>query len=182
VNVELPTDVQPAKPNGVPPVKYREVDPSALGMGLQLSRASTLALTRLQLALTTGDRQQAMAAMDRLHALDAEIERLVDHLPSGHGDDSDRQAIAKHLSDQKLALAFEKLALASEISGPDLRSPPVLPPRTAEEDTPPLPEWPALPKVEPTEWKPASSGVLALIFALLVTVAMGAAVLLMTTI
>ena len=182
MNVELPTEAPASKPNGVPPLKHREVDPSALGMGLQLSRASTLALTRLQLALTTGDRQQAMAAMDRLHALDAEIERLVDHLPAGSGDDSDRQAIAKHLSDQKLALAFEKLALASEISGPDLRSPPVLPPRPEEDDAPPLADWPALPKVEPTEWKPGSSGVLALIFALLVTVALAAAVMLMTTI
>jgi hypothetical protein len=181
VNVELPSEVKPPKPNGAPPLRYREVDPSALGMGLQLSRASTLALTRLQLALTTGDRHQAMAAMDRLHALDAQIERLVDHLPEGGGNEADWQAIAKHLSDQKLALAFEKLALASEVSGPDLRSRPVPLPRPFE-DAPPLPEWPALPQVEPTEWKPASSGVLALILAVLVTVALGAAVLLMTTI
>jgi hypothetical protein len=158
-----------------------------LGLGLQLSRASLMALTRLQLAIQSGDRQQTMAAMDRLHALDAEMERLVDRLPPPAGHDAEWGAIAKHVSDQKLAIAFEKLALVSEISGPAMISaaapPLVLGPRQEEEATelPPLPEWPALPAVEPREWKPASSGVLALVFALLVTVALAAAAVLMTT-
>lgn len=107
--------------------------------GLQLTRASTIALTRLQLALAGGDRRQTMAAIDRLHILDGEIEHLVAGLPwspesgaaaSGEGFPVDREepgddllaSLGEHLKDQKLALAFEKLALASGISGPDLVS------------------------------------------------------------
>lgn len=107
--------------------------------GLQLTRASTIALTRLQLALAGGDRRQTMAAIDRLHILDGEIEHLVEGLPpsseseaaaSGDGiavnreesDDDLLASLSEHLKDQKLALAFEKLALASGISGPDLVS------------------------------------------------------------
>ena len=96
--------------------------------GLQLTRGSTLSLTRLQLALKTGDRQAAMAAMDRLHAIDMEMERLVDHLPTPEDDDPDDpddqawNLIARQLGNQKAALAFEKLALVSGVSGPDMVS------------------------------------------------------------
>lgn len=106
--------------------------------GLQLTRASTIALTRLQLALAGGDRRQTMAAIDRLHILDGEIEHLVEGLPSpesetaapndgipvNHEESGDDllASLSEHLKDQKLALAFEKLALASGISGPDLVS------------------------------------------------------------
>lgn len=110
-----------------------------LAEGLQLTRASTIALTRLQLALASGDRRQAMTAIDRLHVLDGEIEQLVEQLPpstaSAPDDDGQSPAsrlptadddllasLGKHIADQKLALAFEKLALASGISGPDLVS------------------------------------------------------------
>lgn len=180
VNAEPQTEAPIAKPNGGPPLHEAEVSPTALGMGLQLSRANTMALTRLQLALTSGDRQQAMEAMDRLHVLDAELERLVNHLRA-EDEDPDWQAITKHLSDQKLAIAFEKLALASEISGPDLHSPPVPLPRQDEEAPPPLPDWPALPSVEPTEWKPASHSLIGLLLALLLTIGLAAAAVVMTT-
>lgn len=90
--------------------------------GLQLSRASTMALMRLQLALRSGDRVQALEAVDRLDTLDAELESVIARLaPPGEGDET-LQAIAKHLEAQKLALAFEKLALASGIVGPGLVS------------------------------------------------------------
>ena len=91
-------------------------------LGLQLCRANTMSLTRLQLALRTGNRRSALEAIDRLHALDARIERLLERTPTPANETSDWQAIAKHLEDQKIAIAFEKLALASEIRGPDMVS------------------------------------------------------------
>lgn len=98
-----------------------------LSRTLQLSRAGALGLTRLQLAIKCGDRHAAMAAMDRLHAVDAEMERIVERLPqpdTGNPAHAEWQAIARHLADQKLSLAFEKLAMVSEISGPDMVSRP----------------------------------------------------------
>lgn len=94
----------------------------SLLLGLQLCRANTMSLTRLQLALRSGNRRSALEAIDRLHALDARIEHLVQRLPPPANEGADWQAIAKHLEDQKIAIAFEKLALASEISGPDMIS------------------------------------------------------------
>lgn len=181
---------------GTPTETHESATTTELGLGLQLSRASLMALTRLQLAIQSGDRQQTMAAMDRLHALDAEMERLVDSLPPPQGSQAEWSAIARHVSDQKLAIAFDKLALVSEISGPDLISRPAIPLTRAEEptaesypladrpieDVPPLPDWPVLPEVEPTDWKPAPRAALALVLALLVTVALAAAAVLMTAV
>ncbi|HKT84963.1 MAG TPA: hypothetical protein VJQ77_02625 [Novosphingobium sp.] len=99
----------------------RESQDSLL-LGLQLCRANTMSLTRLQLALRSGNRRSALEAIDRLHALDARIEHLIERLPAPANEGGDWQAIAKHLEDQKIAIAFEKLALASEISGPDMIS------------------------------------------------------------
>jgi hypothetical protein len=148
-----------------------------------------MALTRLQLAIQSGDRQATMAAMDRLHSLDAEMERLVDRLPERPGDDTEWSAISRHVSDQKLAIAFEKLALASEISGPDVVSegatPPTAPagpdaPKGALADPPPLHEWPILPNVQPTVWRSIPAGIVGFVLALAVTVAVVAAILLLT--
>jgi hypothetical protein len=181
--------------NGPPP------DPAALaadlGRSLQLSRASALALTRLQLAMKSRDRQAAMAALDRLHTLDAEMERLADHLPAPAADDPGRaewDAIVRHLGDQKLALAFEKLAVASEISGPDLVSargpqhshPPARteqwPARratgqapTEQNDPPPLAEWPRL-RTSQAGWDALPAWVLGLLAAVLALFALVAAV------
>jgi hypothetical protein len=162
-----------------------EPDSAPFGLSLQLSRASMMALTRLQLAIQSGDRQATMAAMDRLHTLDAEMERLVAGLPARPDDDPEWRALSRHVSDQKLALAFEKLALVSEISGPDLVSPGASPlPRTsAAQDSdgpPPLRDWPILPDVQPTVWKSIPAGVIGFILALAVTSAIVAAVVLMT--
>src|SRR3546814_3007641 len=53
----------------------------SLLLGLQLCRANTMSLTRLQLALRSGNRRSALEAIDRLHALDARIEHLIERLP-----------------------------------------------------------------------------------------------------
>jgi len=161
--------------------------------GIQLNRANAMALTRLQFALKSGDRQQAMEAMDRLHALDAEIERLAERLPLPDNDDGEWQAVTRHLGDQKLAIAFEKLALASAISGPGMVSEPAalvltesLPPlpQPANEPAPPLAEWPALPQVEPAEWRPINHNRLlhVLVFGIAAALVLLAAALVLATI
>ena len=116
-------------PDEAPPTREADAAVHALareiGHGLQLSRGTALALTRLQLALKTGDRHAAMAAMDRLHAIDTEMEQLTARLPTpaeGDPDAPDWNLIARQLGDQKTALAFEKLALVSGVSGPDMVS------------------------------------------------------------
>ncbi len=92
-----------------------------LALGLQLCRAGLLSLTRLQLALERGDRSRAMEAVDDLHALDVSIGRTVDALPVAPADER-LAAVARRLQEEKMALAFEKLALASGVSGPALSS------------------------------------------------------------
>ena len=109
-------------PDGNGTMPHGSESQNDLLLGLQLCRANTMSLTRLQLALRSGNRRCALEAIDRLHALDARIEHLIERLPSPANEDADWQAIARHLEDQKIAIAFEKLALASEISGPDMIS------------------------------------------------------------
>lgn len=131
---------RPAAPHedGRPPA-------AGLALNLQYCRAGLLSLTRLQLALERGDRVQAMAAIDHLHALDLEMERAVEALALP-APVAWPEAIGGHLKEEKMAIAFEKLALASGISGPKLTprssaAPGVdAPPR----DSPPagLGEWP----------------------------------------
>lgn len=108
---------EPVGPPAPPPM----ADDHALG--LQFCRLGLLSLTRLQLALERGDRSRAMEAIDDLHALDAEVERLVGALPVSP-DDPRQGRVARILKEGKMAVAFEKLALASGISGPDLSSQP----------------------------------------------------------
>ena len=98
----------------------------AFRKSLQLTRASTMALTRLQLALTRSDKHQARVAMDCLLDIDAELESFVADLSIPQElDDADWQSISEHLKALKTAIAFEKLALAGEISGPALAPPPL---------------------------------------------------------
>lgn len=94
-----------------------------IAIGLQLCRASAMSLMRLQLAFERGDRLGAMEAIDRLHALDSEAEQMMEGLPL-RTDDPVGAAIARHLKEEKMAVAFEKLALASGVSGPKLGAPP----------------------------------------------------------
>lgn len=89
-------------------------------LGLQICRANSLSLTRLQLALKNGDRQCVLEAIDRLHDLDSRIGRLLKRLPAFANDDPEVQAICKHIDEQSIAVAFEKLALVSTVSGPDM--------------------------------------------------------------
>jgi hypothetical protein len=138
-----PTATPPARPTPQPN-GAADMDATLYHVvqALQLSRASTLALMRMQLAVRSGERLQAMAAMDRLDALDSELERVLTCLPAPGPNDPAAQLIAKHIEDQKLALAFEKLALASGIVGPDMVS---------IEDA--LPDE-AQPPADPAAWEP----------------------------
>ncbi|WP_374525626.1 hypothetical protein [Sphingopyxis sp.] len=92
-----------------------------VALGLQLCRAGIMSLTRLQLALDRGDRSRAMETVDDLHALDISIARTVAALPAMPSDER-LAAAARRLQDEKMALAFEKLTLASGVSGPGLSS------------------------------------------------------------
>ena len=117
-------------------------------LGLQFCRVGFLSLTRLQLALERGDRSRAMEAIDDLHALDIEVERLVGALPVSPDDPRQGHA-ARIVKEGRMALAFEKLALASGISGPDLSSRPGFPGRIGD-------VWPeAEPVVAAADWPPA---------------------------
>ncbi|QZP08243.1 hypothetical protein [Caenibius sp. WL] len=153
----------------------------ALSLALQFCRANAMSLARLQLALKSGDRQCALEAMDRLHALDTEMERLVQRLPRARSDDQEWGAIEKHLADQKLAISFEKLALVSEISGPGVVSPPTLLPPEAVELPASLAET-AEYAPEETGRKPIPMGtIIGFLLAFLTMAAMAAAAMVMTS-
>lgn len=92
-------------------------------LGLQICRANSLSLTRLQLALRKGDRHCVLEAIDRLHDLDTHIGRLLQRIPISANDDPETQAIRKYIDEQNMAVAFERLALVSQVSGPDMLSP-----------------------------------------------------------
>lgn len=92
-------------------------------LGLQICRANSLSLTRLQLALRKGDRHHVLEAIDRLNDLDIRIGRLLQRLPISANDDPETQEICKYIDEQSMAVAFERLALVSQVSGPDMLSP-----------------------------------------------------------
>ena len=78
---------------------------------LHYLRASGLAQARLQVAVLAGNRHRALEQIDRLVAIDKELERIVEgKLPAPSGD----------LADERLALASEKLALTSGVEMPRL--------------------------------------------------------------
>lgn len=120
-SAEPHTPLQTAGGNAFP---SGPTSPAVLSTGLQLVRASTMASTRLQLALARRDRRQAMAALDGLIDIDAEIERFVAELPNANSIHPEWSSITEHLSEQKAAIASEKFSLACEISGPRLVSAP----------------------------------------------------------
>lgn len=86
-------------------------------LGLQFLRASGLAQARLQLAVLAGNRRRALEQIDRLVAIDKQLERLVQ---GGGGPVPDPQHLEGDLADQRLAIASEKLALTSQVSLPRL--------------------------------------------------------------
>ena len=142
-------------------------------LGLQFCRANTMSLTRLQIALKTNDRQCALDVMDQLHELDARIEQLVRRLPQSADNEPEWEAINKHLGQQKMAIAFEKLVFASGVRGPDLVSRPTAIP-AGEDDKITSLAWPKLRDIEPHEasefpWEKAGALFLAiLIFVILI--------------
>ncbi len=84
---------------------------------LQFVRASGLAQARLQVAVLSGNRRRALEQIDRLVAIDKQLELLAEG--DAHGL-PDSQRLDGDLADQRLALASEKLALTSEITLPRL--------------------------------------------------------------
>ena len=105
-------------------------------LGLQFCRVGFLSLTRLQLALERG-----------LQALDIDVERLVSALPVSP-DDPQQEHAARIVKEGRMAVAFEKLALASGISGPDLSSRPGFPNRIGD-------VWPEAEPAVAADWPPA---------------------------
>ncbi|MFT3965406.1 MAG: hypothetical protein QM690_05945 [Sphingobium sp.] len=89
-----------------------------LGMGLQLMRASNLTMTRLHLALQSGDRRLAMMAMDGLMDIDAEMEGFVADLAGVPDNDAHWQALSGYLAHQKAAIAAEKHVLIGVVGRP----------------------------------------------------------------
>ena len=86
-------------------------------LDLQFLRASGLAQARLQLAVLSGNRRRALEQIDRLVAIDKQLERIA----QGRGGPvPDPQHLDGDLADQRLAIASEKLALASEVKLPRL--------------------------------------------------------------
>lgn len=93
--------------------------PVATGGGhrsdLHYVRASGLAQARLQLAVMAGNRHRAFEQIDRLVAIDRQLERLVEGeaaMPDGN--------LSEDLGEQRLALASEKLALTAGVEMPRL--------------------------------------------------------------
>ena len=86
-------------------------------LDLQFLRASGLAQARLQLAVLSGNRRRALEQIDRLVAIDKQLEWMVQ---GRAGPVPDPQHLAGDLADQRLAIASEKLALTSQVSMPRL--------------------------------------------------------------
>jgi len=90
-----------------------------LHAGLQLARASQVTLLRLQLALHGADRRGAMAALDSLLDLDAEMESLAAALGSDGYETVQDQAVAEHIAREKAAIATEKHRLTGHVGRAD---------------------------------------------------------------
>jgi C4-dicarboxylate-specific signal transduction histidine kinase len=105
----------------VTPIRSGALQP----LDLQFVRASALAQTRLQLAVLSGNRRKALEQIDRLVAIDTELERAIEQRTGQLAEPPPLTAEASNdltgdLADQRLAIASEKLALMSEITLPRL--------------------------------------------------------------
>ena len=80
---------------------------------LHYVRASGLAQARLQLAVMAGNRRRAFEQIDRLVAIDRQLERLM----AGEAAQPDGN-FGADLDEQRLALASEKLALTAGVEMP----------------------------------------------------------------
>ena len=129
--------------------------------GLQLLRASTLASTRLQLALARQDRGQAVSELDALTDIDAELERLVSGLSVHGADNDDLAGIEEWLVAQKSAIAKEKFSLTCGVAGPDLVTPPdclSIPEEASNASSVREEDGPLRDRHERTTYNPGSSG------------------------
>lgn len=105
--------ISPAVGDGTAHLRFVPAD---AGQGqLHLVRASGLAQTRLQIAVLSGNRRRALEQIDRLIAIDQQLESLA-------GDEAAPRLpnLSDDLADQRLAIATEKLALTSGIDLPRL--------------------------------------------------------------
>ncbi|HEU4652284.1 MAG TPA: hypothetical protein VFS49_12795 [Croceibacterium sp.] len=102
---------QPALASGISPF-HTSAQPRP---ELAWMRASGLAQARLQLAVLSGNRRRALEQIDRLIGIDRQLERLA------RGESTPAPgAIESDLAEQRLAIASEKLALASAVELPRL--------------------------------------------------------------
>jgi hypothetical protein len=106
---------QPAVADGF--FNTRPEFPGFSRFSLDVIRASGLAQARLQLAVLSGNRHRALEQIDRLVTLDKELERIAEGTV-GIAPPPDKMASA--LVDERLAIASEKLALASVVHLPRL--------------------------------------------------------------
>jgi hypothetical protein len=84
---------------------------AAVRPDLHFMRASGLAQARLQLAVLSGNRRRALEQIDRLVAIDKDLERVASgQLPV--------EALDEDLGEHRLALASEKLVLTSQVQLP----------------------------------------------------------------
>jgi len=97
-------------------ISMTRLEPRA-SLPLQFLRASGLAQARLQLAVLTGNRRRALEQIDRLVDIDKHLERIGD---GTIGIAPPLAQFASDLVDQRLAIASERLALASEVRLPRL--------------------------------------------------------------
>lgn len=86
-------------------------------LGLQYLRASGLAQARLQLAVLSGNRRRALEQIDRLVAIDRQLQHVAEGTIAIA---SPPETLEAELADQRLAIASEKLALTSGIELPRL--------------------------------------------------------------
>lgn len=97
------------------PLHYQPNPPPRLD--LQIVRASGLAQARLQLAVLSGNRRRALEQIDRLVAIDRQLERIAQ---GSEKPEEDPGRLESELADQRLAIASEKLVLTSEVTLPRL--------------------------------------------------------------
>jgi hypothetical protein len=100
---------QPAVTDGNP-LHHPPAPPSRLD--LHYLRASGLAQARLQLAVLSGNRHRALEQIDRLVAIDKRLEQVAEGLVAIA---PPPEALEAELTDERLAIASEKLVLAAGI-------------------------------------------------------------------
>jgi hypothetical protein len=91
--------------------------PAAPRLDLHYLRASGLAQARLQLAVLSGNRRRALEQIDRLVAIDKQLEQVAEGLVAIA---PPTEALEAELVDERLAIASEKLVLTAGVELPRL--------------------------------------------------------------